>query len=256
MKKFNLLLFTGILILLNCCSYPHFYYSPNIQHVPLFDDRNEFSGSIAGSVGIVNNCVELQAGYSLPGHVALSTNFMTGGNNHETGSYRDFSKLSYFEGSLGFYTSFSETGIFEIYGGYGLGSQRHSFTFSEFSTWYLWDREPDGTADMSFSKIFIQPNIGIRSEWVEAAFSCRFSRLNFKEINIYNTVYHLDELNTLKLNSAPTLLEPALTFRAGSESIKGQIQLGFAARLSNPDLELMFESLRFSLGIHFYLSGK
>ncbi|MBE0668266.1 MAG: hypothetical protein IH593_11440, partial [Bacteroidales bacterium] len=69
-------------------------------------------------------------------------------------------------------------------------------------------------------------------------------------------VYHLDELNTLKLNSSPWLLEPALTFRGGSESIKGQLQLGFAARIGEPDLEMMFESFRFSLGVHFYLSGK
>jgi hypothetical protein len=109
---------------------------------------------------------------------------------------------------------------------------------------------------MLFSKVFIQPNIGIRSGWVEAAFSCRLSQINFKEINYYNTTYHLDDMNILKAHSSPLFLEPAFTVRGGSESIKGQIQLGIAARLGEPALEMMFESFRFSLGVHFYLSAK
>lgn len=251
MKK-NILLTSALLgILMAGCSYPHYYYSPNIQNVPLNNESYTFSGLMAGSFGPVNNCFELQTGYSLPGHVALMANYMTGGNNHSTDTYNDFSKLSYFEGALGFYMPFKDIGVFEIYGGYGHGTQHHSFTTTELDGWFTWTHVPDGTADLSFSKIFIQPDIGVKKDWLDVAFSCRFTRLSFKDIYCYNSVNHLDEINTLRLNNTPWLIEPALTCRGGSHSVKGQIQLVFAGRLTDPDLESMFEGTRFTIGIHF-----
>jgi hypothetical protein len=220
----------------------------------LFKESNEFSGLVAGSFGEVNNCLEFQAGYSFPSHVALMANYMTGGNDNSSDSYVDFSKIHYFEGALGFYKSFKDIGVFEIYGGYGQGSQRHAFTYSEYNGWFSWTYIPDGTADLSFSKMFIQPDIGIKTRWLEGAFSCRLSRLNFSNIEINNTVYHLDELNTLKQNSAPWLLEPAFTFRGGFKSVKLQIQVVFAGNLGNPDLS--FEKSRLNVGLHLNLSKK
>jgi hypothetical protein len=247
------LLAVAVSLLLNGCAYPHYYYSPNIQNVPLFDSANTFTGHAAAGAGIVNNCVELQAGYSLPGDLALTAGFMTGGNSHSFDQYKDFSRLSYFEVAFGIYKPIKKTGIFELYGGYGHNSQRHAFSYVDYSGPYSFDRQPDGTADMSFSKIFIQPDIGIKVDWFEAAFSCRLSYLNFKNIQSYNTVYHLDEINILRQNSSPWLIEPAFTFRGGSKSVMGQLQLGIAARLTNPDLELMTEPFRISMGLHIKL---
>ena len=236
-------------VLLSSCTTPHFYYTPIIQNVPLFNDKNQFSGYLAGSFGTVNSCFEIQTGFSLPGHVALTANYMTGGNNHSSEYYDDFARINYFESSLGFYRSFENIGVFEIYSGYGRGFQRHVFT-----SWQSWSLEADGKADMSFSKIFIQPDIGIKKGWMEAAFSCRLTRLNFSGIRIDNTVYHLDELNILKQNSTPWLVEPAFTFRGGSKSVKGQIQVLFTGNLTNSNL--MFERFRFNIGLYFSLSKK
>jgi hypothetical protein len=241
-------------VLLTSCSFPHFYYSPNVQNVPMFTEKTVFSGDIAGSVGVVNNSFEIQAGLSLPGHVALTANYMTGGTKHFRDNISDLSKVSYFEGTTGFYTSFKEYGVFEVYGGYGKGSQNHTFVYKEYGGQLIWTWVPDGTANLSFSKIFIQPDIGIKTEWMEGAFSCRLSKLNFNDIEINNTAYRLDELNTLKQNSAPWLLEPAFTFRGGLKSVKIQIQVVYAGNLSNPDL--LFEKLRFNVGLHFNLSKK
>lgn len=243
-----------ISILSGSCSFPHYYYIPNVQNVPLFKQSNEFSGLAAFSTGIIDNCAELQAGYSLTDHVALIANFMTGGNNNSTQTYEDFSKINYFEGALGYYKSFSDIGVFEVYGGYGQGSQHHAFSYSEFSNWYTWTTVSDGKADMSFSKIFIQPNIGIKIKWVESAFSCRFTRLNFNDIVYYGTTYHLDELNLLQQNSTPWFIEPAITFRAGFEPVKFQLQLVFSQNLVNP--ELLFEKFRINLGLQFNISKK
>ena len=236
------------------CSIPHYYYIPNVQNVPLFNKSDEFTGLAAFSSGLVDNCAEFQAGYSFTGHVALIANYMTGGNNHSTQTYEDFSKLHYFEGALGYYKSFSNIGVFEVYGGYGQGSQHHAFSYTEFYGWTTWTTVSDGKADMSFSKIFIQPDIGIKTKWADAAFSCRLTRINFNEIAIYGTTYHLDELNLLQLNNTDWLIEPAITFRAGFEPVKFHLQFVFSRNLTNSDL--LFEKFRINLGLQISLSKK
>jgi hypothetical protein len=254
MNKAIIIIISMTSVLLNSCSYPHFYYSPNVQNVPLFTEKNVFSGTVAGSLGLVNSSLEIQTGLSLPGHVALTANYMTGGNDNSSGTVPDYSKIHYFEGTAGFYTSFQKIGVFEIYGGYGKGSQSHVFAHNEYDGWTTWIWIPDGTADMSFSKLFIQPDIGIKNKWIEGAFSCRLSNLNFSDIKVYNTIYRTDELNTLKQNSTPWLLEPAFTFRGGFKSIKVQIQVVNAINLGDNDL--LFEKIRFNFGIHFNLAKK
>jgi hypothetical protein len=254
MKKNIPLIVLLISALLTSCSYPHYYYSPNVQHVPLFMEKDQFSGLAAVSIGLVNPSIELHAGYALPGHVALMVNYMGGGTDNSTDTYSDFSKYRYFEGGLGFYRAFNEIGVFEIYGGYGGGTQDHTFAYCEYDNWSSWHWVPDGEADMSFSKVFIQPDIGIKKDWFETSFSCRFSKLNYTEINVYNTVHRLEELNLLKENKTPWLIEPAFTFRAGGKSVKGQMQLVFAGNLTNPDL--LFETFRINFGVHFLLSKK
>jgi hypothetical protein len=254
MKKNVSSIVLSVSVLLSSCSYPHFYYSPNVQNVPLFQESNKFSGHVAGSFGTENNCLEIQTGYSLPGHVALMVNYMRGGKDNSSENYDDYSKIKYFEGMLGYYKSFKDIGVFEIYGGYGHGAQIHAFAYNENEGWFGWTWVPDGKADMSFSKIFIQPDIGIKTGPVEGAFSCRLSKLDFNEINIYNTVYRLEELNLLKQNSSSWIIEPAFTFRAGFESVKVQVQVIFAGNISNPDLA--FEKFRFNVGLHLYLGKK
>ncbi len=251
MKKIFFLIATFVFILFYGCVYPHYYYSPNTQDVPLFTEKNELTGNIAGSFGVVNNSFEIQTGLSLPAHLALTANFMTGGNDNTSNSIADYSKINYFEGTAGYYRSFKDIGLFEIYGGYGKGSQRHAFSAEENNGWFSWIRVPDGSANLTFSKFFIQPDIGIKTQYLEGAFSCRLSRMNFYDLEINNTIYHSDELATLKENSTPWFIEPALTFRGGFKSIKGQVQVVYAGNLGNSDL--LFEKFRFSFGLHFNL---
>jgi hypothetical protein len=253
-KNYFFLVFLPVSVLLSSCSFPHFFYSPNVQNVPLFSESNEFSGYVAGSFGVVNTSLEIQAGYSLPAHLALTANFMTGGKDNSSASFEDYSKNNYFEGTLGYYKPFKNIGVFEIYGGYGRDFQQHAFTHAENNGWFSWTTVPDGSANLSFYKIFVQPDIGIKTDRIEGTISCRLSVLNFNEIEINNTVYHLEELNLLKQNSTPWLLEPAITFRGGSKSVKGQIQVVVTKNLTNSSMN--FESIRFNFGLFFCLSNK
>ena len=249
MKRNVFYIVSWVAFLSTSCSFRN-YYTPNVQNVPMFTEKKIFSGDISGSVGTANSSLEILAGLSLPSHMALTANYMAGGNKH---NISDILKVSYFEGTAGFYTTFKDDAVFEVYGGFGKGSQNHTFANEKYIGQLNWTWVPDGTAYLSFSKLFIQPDIGFKNKWIEGAFSCRLSKLNFINIDVNNTVYHLNELNTLKQNTEPWLFEPAFTFRGGSKSVKVQMQIIFSRNLSNADL---FEHLRFSAGLHFNLSGK
>jgi hypothetical protein len=254
MKKDIISIIMGVYLLSAGCSFPHYYYSPNVQNVPLFKEKGEFSGNLAGSLGAVDPGLEIQASFALPGHIALMTNYMAGGTDNSSASYNDYSKNRYFEGGIGFYVPFKEIGVFELYTGYGQGSQEHVFAYKEYQGQWIWSWIADGNADLSYSKFFIQPNIGLKTNWVDAALSVRLSALNFNEINVYNTVHRLQELNSLQQNNTPWLIEPALTCRLGKGSLKGQMQIVFSNDLSGS--ELNFEHLRFNIGIYVDLLKK
>ena len=243
-----------ILLLINSCSYPHMYHSPNMLPVPLFKDPVEFSGIVAGSFGAVNSCFEMQAAMSLPAHIALGANFMTGGKNNSGTNYEDRSDYNYFEGFGGFYSSFADIGLFEIYAGYGGGNQKHIFAYNDWD-WGNGSWVQDGTAELNFSKFFLQPDIGVRTKIIEGALSFRLSRINFEPFEIDpDIVYRIDELNALRSGRVSWLIEPGFTFRVGHDPVKFQIQGVYSANPSHPDLQ--FEHFRFNIGINFKFGKK
>jgi hypothetical protein len=235
-----------IIIIMTGCAYPHMYHSPNMMSVPMFKQKGEFSTLLAGSFGSINSSFEMEAAASLPGHIGLGGNLMIGGKDNSGSTYEDHARYNYYEGFCGFYSTFHKSGIFEIYAGYGEGNERHTFAYNDWD-WGGGGWIQDGTADMKFSGLFIQPDIGIRIKAFEAAFSLRLSRISFREINYYDTEYRLLELQDLESNSTSVLLEPGFTFRVGHDPIKFQIQGVFSPNLTYP--ELMFEKFRVNFGL-------
>jgi len=237
----------SILLLAYSCSYPHMYHSPNMMSVPLFKDKAEFSFMPAASFGTVFTSFEMQGAFSLPGHIALGANLFTGGRDNSENTYEDFSKYNYFEGFGGFYTSFRDIGVFEIYAGYGEGVEKHTFAYNDWD-WGGGGWVQDGNAEMKFSGLFLQPDVGIRTKNIEAAFSVRLSRIDFKDVTYSGTVYRLDELQDLNLDRTSWLMEPGFTFRGGYDPVKFQVQVVFSPNLSNPDQQ--FEHFRFNMGVN------
>jgi hypothetical protein len=253
MKTNTLLLALVVSAILHSCSFPHFYYAPVAQNVPLNDTSNEFSGHVAGSFGTENECLEAQAGYSFPSNIALTASYLTGGTHHYPGGIQDYSKINHFEGAIGYYKSFADICVFELYGGFGDGRQNHVFAYREYMGGLVWAWRADGKADLNYSQIFLQPDIGVKLKWFEGAFSCRLSRIDYKDFTYSATTGHITELNELKATDKMFLLEPAFTLRAGSPSIKTQVQLVFSSNLTNHDL--LTEVFRINFGLHFMLGG-
>jgi hypothetical protein len=242
-----------ITAILSGCSYPHFYNTPIAQNVPLNDTSNEFTGLVAGSFGAVNQSFEGQASYSFPMNIALTGSFLTGGTSHNPGNVEDYSKVKYFEGSIGYYNRISKICSFEIYAGYGQGNQKHVYAYDIYQGGLIWTWVRDGESDISFSQFFLQPDFGIKYKWLEAAFSCRLSRLNYEDVYYSGTTYRVDELQALKANSKVTLLEPGFTLRAGSPVVKTQFQIVLSANMT--DQNLLNEVFRINFGLHFTFGG-
>jgi hypothetical protein len=241
-------------ILLFGCSYPHFYNTPVAQNVPLNDTSMKFTGLFAGSFGAVNPCFEGQASFSFPANLALAGSFMTGGTTNRTGDAEDYSKVNYFEGEFGFYKPFSKICVFELYAGYGQGSQNHMFAYNEYSGSLVWTWVADGQASINYSQIFIQPVFGVSTNWFEIAVSSRLSRVNYDDVTFSGTKYRILELTTLKSAGKLMFLEPAFTVRVGSPAVKFQLQIVLSSNFT--DQNIPTDPLRVNFGFHFTLGGK
>jgi hypothetical protein len=246
-----------LLITLSGCSTPHFLYWPNSQYVPLFKEANTLTGTAGFSSGIINNCFEVQTGYSFPKNIAISGALMAGGNNNSSSVYDNYSKAKYFEASAGYYKPFGEYFVFELFGGYGGGWESHGFTYSNFDAWE-WRTFADGHAHMRYSKFFAQSDLGVKFDWIEGSFSCRLSKLNFTDIVYSGVNYNIDKLLFLEQNASPFCIEPAFTVAIGIKPVKFSLQCVFSSPLANPDLKNnnVFEKARMMLGVQFNIAAK
>jgi hypothetical protein len=237
--NFLIPLFVIVTILFSSCS--HYYYVSNTHNVPLFKEKNEFrfSGAVGG--GIESTSIEIQSAYAVSDRIGIMADFMSayGGNDNNT----NCGKGTYFEGAIGYYKPIGKYAVFEIYGGLGRSNQHH-----EYSDFYY--NQSYGSADLSFTKLLIQPSFGLTLNFLDIAFSSRLSSVSFNNIhnNIYGNVDYFNKLNSLSDNSH-FFIEPAVTLRAGWKSVKLQFQAELIRCLNEPDLYIS-EEYHVSLGIY------
>lgn len=253
MEKYKISSLILTALIMTSCATPHYFYSANNHNVPLFTDKLEFTGKIAASRGIQNTSAEIQTAYSLPGHIALMANCMIGGKINGISKTPDYSNCQYYEGGLGYYNAIDSFFVFEIYGGYGLGTQNHIFGSNPSFGHTYGSYYQDGDAQLAFSKIFLQPNLGWRKGKIEAAVSARLSSIEFNKVNFQN-VSESNGLTIIKEFPTALLIEPAITFRIGGKYVKAEIQAGFSENLDNPNRR--FETFRMSGGIRVYFAKK
>ncbi len=243
------------IMLVWCCSCHHYYYVPTTQQVPLFQEKNEFHGNaiLAGQTN--SSSKELQAAYSFSNHLAVEAQYMHVSNALDSDS-SGFSSGHYIGGGLGYFTAIGarRRGVFEIFGGFGVNEQSHTYI----------DKIPSNVrvanADLSFSKIYIQPTLGIKKHGVEFAYSMRLSAVNFTRIthNFSASDINQIEYDKLKaLGNAPfsLVLEPAFTIRVGWKQVKFQLQFQSSENLSHRDAHdsLGFDSFSVGWGLSFHL---
>ncbi len=260
MKKQLCVIFILAITLSGCI---HYYYIANVQNVPLFTEKNEFSAS--GQIGFASDagwnettCIDLQTAYSLTNHIGIMLNYMWAYENYqpEESTVKDYGRGSYLEGAAGYYKPFGQYGLFEIYGGVGTSGQHHQYANSYSNT-------IEGTSDLSFIKIFLQPSVGLKLNRSDVsflkpfdlAFSTRVYNINFGKVNYTNS--EIAEYENFSALSAENhyFIEPAFTIRGGWENVKLQFQIARAVYLNGKYFDF-FEPFHISLGLNYTLGGK
>jgi hypothetical protein len=246
----RLCLFSTLLILLATVSCNRYYYKPNGVNTPLFTDGGQAHLNAAGSIGADDNdgnsyVFDLQGSVSPIKHLGIIANYSTWSYRPDypdegTGHVNLDSRL--LEGGIGTY--YASKGkkvklVTDLYVGYGVGSFKSDI-------------------DMKMRRFFVQPGIGIRSPWFDAAFNLRVINMKFTDFNAkgrddnYLMSQNLIDQIGRRIDSKNyTFAEPSLTIRAGYKFAKVQLQMVLANDITNAAWD--YSPARFTAGLYFTL---
>ncbi len=214
MKGINLYFVVALLFLSSCSRY---YYKPNAINTPMFTDGMQGHLVAAGSIGGDGDdgdrttFADLQASFSPIKHLGIIGNYSTY-NYSPVSSTATPARAHILEGGIGGYIPVGERKVkmvAELYTGIGTGKLRSD-------------------VDMDVNRYFIQPGIGMRSPWVDAAFNLRWAFVNFSNLddngrgNTYLVEQQLVDMygNRRIDKGSYTFVEPGLTVRGGYKFIK------------------------------------
>jgi hypothetical protein len=246
MKKILTLLTAGILI--GCA---HYYYVPNVQNVPLFKQKNEYRLSVISGFGESSFSKEIEAAYSITNHFGVMANFISA-KDLENDEY-SWGKGNYIEGAAGYFKPFGKSKVFEIYGGFGGSKQNHQYRPELIDTIYN-----AGTSELSFTRLFLQPSIGLTFSIFDIAFSTRMCWLSFNNAN--NQIdrklneQEFDKFNSLVNDKNFIFFEPALTIRGGWKYVKVQLQGEIDSYFNNG--KNYFDDFHVSIGLFAAISAR
>lgn len=211
------------------------FYSPSSQHIPLLTEEKEFSASASYVTAESTESMALKAAYAINPHWAL----MAGGSFHfngETDSHTASGGGGYIEGGAGYFKRIGEKFVFDTYGLVGFGGMNNRFPQSV--TNYP---NTNGRIEANLLSLAVQPAIGFKSRYFEAALSTRASLINYRNIQGSLVAQNADQQSPssqqeyLAAHRNNFLLEPALTLRGGLEFLKLELQTGVSLNLSHPD---------------------
>ncbi|TDX01710.1 hypothetical protein [Dinghuibacter silviterrae] len=247
--KNNLLLLLIVVTGLSCNRY---YYRPNAVNTPLFTGGGQ--AHFAGTMGVSGESksngndwgsefYNLQAAISPVNHLAVlldysSYNYHTN-NPDNNGNVNASAHL--LEGAVGGYYAKGRKFklVTDLFVGYGAGP--------------IWS-----DVNMNIDRFYVQPGIGVRSPWFDAAFNLRISNVNYSHFNAnghdnaYLQDHALIDTGGVRIDGRSYgFLEPAFTIRGGYRFLKFQMQTVFAQDVSN--VPWHYNGFMFTVGIYFSL---
>ena len=203
-------------------------YIPNMANTPMFDEKGEIQANITRGV----SGTDIQAAYAVTDHLGVMANTSFYKSTSDTSD--DFHQHGIYEFALGYYGDISDYGRFEVYGGFGAGK------IQAYNEDMVFD---DPITDATFSKLFIQPSFGMKSDIFDANLGTRLAMI---KVNYKQEAPGLNE-------SFQPFIEPMLTGRLGFKYVKfiGQVGLSFPLKT-----ETVFDYQPFiiNLGLHFNIN--
>lgn len=223
MKKIIIISLATIaaLIYFNSCA-P--LYVPNVVNAPMLSEKNDINASLHFGL----SGTDVQSAFALTDHIGIMVNgsYM----NQTSDSADNYHKHILIEAGVGYFERLGKYGIFETYGGYGVGrinSHQNSGDFSSFSDTYV-------------NRIFIQPSVGFKSNYFEFAFAPRTVWAFVSQGNVRKTGF---------------FLEPTLVLKAGSPILKLVTQFGLSFLMNSSSSSFNYQPFLFSFGLQFRLRG-
>jgi hypothetical protein len=253
MKTTVQILLSGMFVIFTGCVT---LYKPNVIHSPMIREKGELNTS--ASAGIVGSGLfNLQAAYAISNHAGVIFDGMYH-TRYFTSADSSVEKLNIFfvEAGSGYFTPTGnkKNGLFQCYGGFGYGFTSDKIEYAN---------QPDPEVNSKYFNVFVQPGFAYTHKYFEIAFDLRANYVHMFDIHAY--LYDQFEWwNTdSKFYSDTTLsfmnLEPAVTFGAGGEKLKGIVQLGITIPAINShtyfDVNtsslMMVPLFKFSVGIKY-----
>lgn len=203
-KKFGYIMCGGMFAasLYSCSS----MYMPNVPSAPMFTEAGEVY--VSGNINTKAN-VSANLGVAVTDHVAVIANGSYVDNQSNTKDYAQ--KMA--EAGIGYFTRFGKKNnrVFEIYGGYGLGTVHVADKRSSTMGQAVIEKR-----DMDFDKIFVQANFSSEKKDAIKLFGQR------RDID-YGTIIRLSNMRmkAFAINSIPTekednmLIEPVFYTKMG-----------------------------------------
>lgn len=212
------------------------YYVPNTHNVPLLTHERE----IVGSFSTGSSRAELQGAYALTDRLGLiaSASFF----EEPDDSTGDGGRGGIAEIGIGYQRPLSSRTSLQLFGLLGGGDLENHFP----STLQA-NPGTTGVIEGALVRYGVQPALGFRGRHVHAILSTRVVGLRYSEVDGSLVFGGDDQVQYLRARDTHFLVEPAVTLRVGSETVKGQIQLGRSFNLSHEDFRQAEGHLTFGI---------
>ncbi len=246
-KGWKALIISSSFLFMSCARY---YYAPNSANIPLLSER-EAKINAQYAAGTVSKGFECQSAFAISRHFGGMINTMIGGSNYDQYEYNSGeTKTKFIEIGAGYFTPLKSTSlVFETYGGIGSGGVNNLYYNG-------------GRSKVNFTKLFVQPTIGVKVKGFEFGISSRMSWINQKVIS--NSLSNADPeyINLEDISTHPESFywEPGIVLRLGGQKFMGQLQYTGSFNFTNPDFQYEEEhgylTIGFSIPIKYKTTGQ
>lgn len=230
--------------------YRHFYSASN-ANVPLHDKRGDIrvNGSIGSYLNKSTN-LDFQASGAITNNIGILYNYMRAHKGDVDDPKYDHQYSNHHELGVGYFRKINNKFQWEVYGGYGQGSQFHK---------EIEEKKPY-TNHINQKKIFLQPALGFKYKNLEIFGFVGLNRF------IYNKTpgvgYDYDLIYKYHVNDAFGFytIEPGYGLRFGLKDFKFTYQVtGFKHYIDAPNFKFTnenytFPQLKISLGVSINLN--
>lgn len=194
----------------------HVLYVPNSFNSPLL--RNKGDGQINFAASLSG--FEAQTAYAFTDNFGVMVN---GQLLNTTKKDTIEEQRSLVEAGLGYTERFSDNGIFEIFGGAGVGEVPADYRNSTY----------DGKSTSQITRFFVQPGLGFYNDWLDMSILSRLSAVSIG-------------------NETNWFYEPGFMAKMGYKRLRFYSSIGFSIPFkASEDRKWNHNPVIFSIGLHF-----